>query len=183
MFPIQDQISVATKANLEANLALYTSLTNKALESVEKLVNLNIATVRMSMEETSAATRQMLTAKDPQEFLSILSSQAAPKFEKAVAYGNHFASITGAAQAEFTKAAEAQVAQISRKMSELVEEAAKKAPVGSENLVTIVKTAIGTASNGYEQLTKTAKQAVEVMESNMTTAVNSLSQVAAVTKS
>ncbi len=182
MFPIQDQISVATKANLESNLALYTSLANKTLESVEKLVGLNIAAIRASMEDTTAATRQMLAAKDPQEFLSVVSAHSAPNFEKAIAYGNHLIGIAGAAQAEFTKVAEAQIAQVSRKVADFVEEAAKKAPVGSDNMVTIVKTAIGSANNGYEQLTKTARQAVDVMESNLTTAVNSLSQVAAVAK-
>ncbi|HJV86165.1 MAG TPA: phasin family protein [Noviherbaspirillum sp.] len=183
MFPIQDQISVATKANLEANLALCTSLTNKTLESIEKLLNLNIAAIRASMEDATAATRQMLTARDPQEFMSIISAHSTPNVEKAIAYGNHLISIAGATQAEFTKVAEAQIAQFSTTVTGFIEDAARKAPVGSDNMVTIVKTAIGSANNGYEQLTKTARQAVEVMESNLTTAVNSLSQATAVAKS
>ncbi len=182
MFPIQDQISVVTKANFEANIALYTSLTNKTLESVEKLINLNIAAVRASMEESTSATRQMLSAKDPQELMSLVSAQTKPNFEKALAYGTHLAGIASSTQAEFTKAAEAQIAQASRKVSELVDEAARKAPAGTESMVAIVKTAIGNASNGYEQMSRTSKQAVEALEANLNTAVSALSQATALTK-
>ncbi len=167
MFPIQDQISVTTKANLEANFALYTSLTNKTLESVEKLFNLNLSAVKTSMEETSAATRQILAAKDPQEILSLISAQTKPTFDKAIAYGGHLASIASSTQAEFSKAAETQLAQVTRKVSELIEEVSRNAPAGTEGVVTVVKTALGNASNGYEQFTKTARQAVEALEANL----------------
>jgi len=167
MFPIQDQISVTAKANLEANLALYTSLSNKTMESIEKLFSLNLSAVKATMEESSAATRQILAAKDPQEVLSLIAAQTKPNYEKAIAYGGHLANIASSAQAEFTKAAEAQIAQVSRKVSELIEEASRNAPAGSEGMVAVVKTALGNASNGYEQFTKTAKQAVEALEANL----------------
>jgi len=162
MFPIQDQISVTAKANLEANLALYTSLSNKTMESIEKLFSLNLSAVKATMEESSAATRQILAAKDP-----LIAAQTKPNYEKAIAYGGHLANIASSAQAEFTKAAEAQIAQVSRKVSELIEEASRNAPAGSEGMVAVVKTALGNASNGYEQFTKTAKQAVEALEANL----------------
>jgi phasin family protein len=161
MFPIQDQISAAAKANLEANVALYADLTSKTLENFEKLIHLNFTAAKASMEESSAATRQILGAKDPQEFLSLVSAQAKPNFDKAIAYGSHFANIATNAQAEFTKATEAQIAQVSRKVSELVEEATKSAPAGSESMVAMVKSALGNASTGYEQFIKTSKQAAE----------------------
>lgn len=184
MFPIQDQISVATRANLDANLALYTSLTSKTLESVEKLINLNLVAVKASMDESSAVTRKMLAARDPQELFSVITEQAKPKFETAIAYGSQIASIAGSAQSELTKAAEAQIAEVSRKVHEIVEEVSRKAPAGSESVVAIMKTAIGNVGNTYEQITKTTKQAVEAMEANMTSTVNQISKaVAAPTKS
>lgn len=177
MFPIQDQISVATKANFEANLALYSSLTNKTLESVEKLLNLNIAAARSSMEESQAATRQMLAAKDPQEIISVIAAQAKPNFEKAITYGGHLTTIANSAQAEFTKAAESQIAQFSRKVSELVEEASQKAP-GAEGVMAIFKNAMGNATSTYEQFTKTAKQAAEAMNASVNGTVTQIAQAA-----
>ncbi len=128
MFPTQDQISVAAKANLEASLVLYSELTGKTLASVEKLINLNLTAVKASMQDSSAATRQILAAKDPQEFFTLIGAQAKPTLDKAIAYGGHLADIASGVQAEFTKAAEAQIAQVQGKLSELAEEAAKNAP-------------------------------------------------------
>jgi phasin family protein len=175
MFPIQDQISVATKANLEANLALYSSLTNKTLESVEKLIALNLTAARSSMEESQAATRQILAAKDPQEFFSLVAAQAKPSLEKVVAYGGHLTTIANSTQAEFTKAAESQMAQFSRKVTELVEEASQKAP-GADGMLAIFKNALGNASSTYEQFTKTAKQAAEAMNASVTGSVTQFAQ-------
>lgn len=176
MFPIQDQISVATKANLDANFALYASLTHKTLESVEKLINLNISTVKASMEASSTVARKILTAKDPEEFLAAISEQAKPKFDTAIAYGSNVASIASSTQSEFTKAAEAQMAQVSRKVTEIVDELAKKAPAGSENMIAIMKNAMGTVGTTYEQMTRTTKQAVEALEANLSTTVNQVAQ-------
>ena len=178
MFPIQDQISVATKANLEANFALYSALTNKTLESIEKLVNLNLAAVKASMEESSAAARQLLSAKDPNEFFTLVNAQAKPNLEKVIAYGSHLANIASSAQAEYTKAAEQQIAEAARKVNELVEDAAGKAPAGYENVTAMIKATLGNANTSYEQLTKTTKQAVEAFEANVNAAVNQMSQVA-----
>ena len=41
-----------------------------------------------------------------------------------------------------------------------------------------MKSAIGNASAGYEQFTKTTKQAAEAMEANLNTAVSQFSQAA-----
>jgi phasin family protein len=178
MFTIPEQFSAATKANFEAQLALLTSLTNKTFESVEKLVDLNINAAKTSLEESTIAAKQILAAKDPQEFFSLTSAHAQPNAEKALAYGRHLASIASSAQAEFTKAAEEQISETNRKVLSLIEDVTKNAPAGSENAVAILKSTIGNASAGYEQLTKTTKQAVEALEANFNTAVNQFSQAA-----
>lgn len=176
MFAIPEQFSAASKANFEAQLALITALTNKAFEGVEKIVDLNLNVAKASLEESNAAAKQFLTAKDPQEWMSVAAAQAQPNAEKALAYGRHLAGIASGVQAEFTKAAEAQIAETSRKVLDLVEEVSKNAPAGSENAVAMIKTAIGNANAGYEQLTKTTKQAVETMEANLNTAVTQFAQ-------
>lgn len=178
MFTIPEQFSAASKANFEAQLSMMTALTNKAFEGVEQMIGLNLNAAKASLEESSAAAKQFLAAKDAQEWLSVAASQAQPNAEKAMAYGRHLATIASGVQAEFSKAAEAQIAETSRKVLELVEEVSKNAPAGSENAVALVKSAIGNANAGYEQLTKTTKQAVEAMESNLNNAVSQFAQQA-----
>jgi len=176
MFTIPEQFSSVAKANLEAQLSLITNLTNKAFESVEKVVDLNLNVAKASLEDSSIAARQLLSAKDPQEFFSLTAAQAQPTAAKAIAYGRHLAGIATSAQAELTRAAEEQIAETGRKMSALVDDVSKNAPAGAENVIAIVKSAIGNANAGYEQFSKTTKQAVEVMEANMNSAVSQFAQ-------
>jgi phasin family protein len=176
MLPIQDQISATTRAGIESQIALYTTLTSKMFEGMEKLVHLNIAAVRASVEESSEATRQMLAAKDPQEFLTAFNTQARPNIGKALAYGNHLVSIASSTQAEVSRATEKQLAEARRKVGDMVENAADKTPAGAEGMVAIVKSALDNAAASYEQLNKSTRQAVEVMESNLTAAANSFAK-------
>jgi phasin family protein len=178
MFAIPEQFSNATKANFESQFAAFSSLTAKAFESMEKLVELNITAAKASLDESSAAARQLMSAKDPQEFFSLSAAQAQPTAEKAMSYGRQLASIAAGTQAEFTKAAESQIAETNRKVISLVDEVSKNAPAGSENVVAALKATIGNASAGYEQLSKTTKQAVETMETNMNAAVTQFTQAA-----
>jgi len=178
MFPIQDQISVVTKNSLEANLAMYISLSNKTLESIEKLINLNIAAAKASLEESSAASKQMLAAKDPQEFFSLMTAQSKPSLEKAIAYGNQVAGIANSAQAEFTKAAETQFTAMTNKLNELIEDATRITPAGTEGLVAMMKSSLNSTNSGYEQMAKTAKQAMEALGANLNGAVNQFAQAA-----
>jgi phasin family protein len=178
MFAIPEQFSNATKANFEAQFALLSTLTSKAFEGVEKLVELNIAAAKASLEQSSTTARQLLAAKDPQEFFSLTTSQVQPRAEKALAYSRQVAAIAAGTGAEFSKVAESQIAETNRKVISLVDEVSKNAPAGSENLVAAFKTAVTNANAGYEQLSKTTKQAVETMESNVNAAVSQFGQAA-----
>jgi len=179
MFSIPEQFSNATKANFEAQFAIFSALTNKAFEGVEKFVELNLTAAKASLEESSATTKQLLSAKDPQEFFSLASAQAQPNAEKSIAYGRHLASIASSTGAEFSKAAETQIAETNRKVISLVEEVSKNAPAGSENAVAMLKSAIANSNAGYEQFTKTAKQAAESIETNLSSAVTQFTAAAA----
>ncbi|MBS4679922.1 phasin family protein, partial [Klebsiella pneumoniae] len=74
MFSYQDQFSAATKANLQAHLDLINSLTAKAFEGVEKIVELNLSATKATLEEATAAAKQLASAKDPQELLALAAA-------------------------------------------------------------------------------------------------------------
>ncbi|MBC7685321.1 MAG: TIGR01841 family phasin [Bdellovibrionales bacterium] len=178
MFAIPEQFSNATKASLESQFASFSSLTAKAFEGIEKLVELNITAVKASLEESAATTRQLLSAKDPQEFFSLSAAQIQPTAEKAMSYSKQVAAIAASTQAEFTKAAESQIAETNQKVISLVDEVSKNAPAGTENVVAAFKASIGNANAGYEQLTKSTKQAAETIETNMSAAVDQFAAAA-----
>ena len=176
MFTLPEQFSAATKANFDAQLAMFTAFTSKAIESVEKVVELNMTVAKTSFEESNAAAKQLMSIKDPQEFFTLSAAHTQPSAEKALAYARHLQSITASVQAEFAKTTEAQVADTNRKVVAFVEEISKNAPAGSENAIALLKSAIGNANASYDQFNKSTKQAVETLEANLNTAVNQISQ-------
>lgn len=178
MYTTPEQFIAATKANLEAQFASLTTLNKKAFEGLEQLVTLNVNAAKATFEEGTAAAKQLVGAKDAQEFFSLSAAQAQPSAEKALAYGRHLASITSATQAEFTKAVEAHIAETNTKVISLIDEVTKNAPAGSEQAVSALKSVVGNINAGYEQLSKTTKQAVQTMEDNLNKATQQFTQAA-----
>lgn len=176
MFSNTQQLSNATKSLFENQFATFSALTGNMVESVEKVVALNIAAAKASAEESTAVAKQLLAAKDPQEFLSLMTAQAKLNAEKVQSYGRHLAEIAASTKAELDKAVEAQIAETKNKVTALVADVAKNAPAGSENAVAMLKSVIDNANAGYEQLNKTTKQAVETVEANVAKATEQFSQ-------
>ena len=161
-FLTPEQITAANKANLETLFGL----TNKAFEGVEKLVELNLQVAKTALGEAAENTRAALAVKDAQELLALQASLLQPTAEKAAAYSRHLYDIAAATNAEVTKTAEAQFAELQQKFMAAVDNAVKNAPAGTENAVALVKTAVAAATNAYEGVQKAAKQAADVAEAN-----------------
>ncbi|MDQ9171632.1 TIGR01841 family phasin [Oxalobacteraceae bacterium R-40] len=183
MFSYPDQLSSATKTQLETQLSLLTALSGKAFESMERMMELNIATAKAVLEESGINFQQLLAAKDAQELIALSANQVQPNAEKFVAYGRQLAGIATSAQAEFVKTAEEQISETNRKAVELMDEVSKSAPPGSENVIAMMRSAIGNTNAGYEQLSKTVKQAAEAFEANMNLASAQFAQSSAKTNS
>jgi len=169
-----EQISAAQKANLETLFGL----TTKAFEGVEKLVELNLQVVKTTFAENVDNAKRALSAKDAQELLSLQASLVQPVAEKTLAYTRHLYEIASETQSEFAKVAEAQLAEGSKKVQDLVDNFAKNAPAGSESTVAIVKSAISAANNAYESVQKATKQAVEMAETNFQAAATAATKAA-----
>ena len=169
-----EQVMASQKASIETLMGL----TSKAFEGVEKIVELNLSASKAAMAESAEHAKAMLSVKDAQELMALQSGLLQPLAEKTAAYSRHLYDITTGSTAEMTKAFEGQAAETQKKLMSLVEEATKNAPAGSENAVAMLKSAIGNANAGYEQFSKTSKQAVEAIEANLTSAVNQFTQAA-----
>lgn len=158
----QEQIVAANKANLETLFGL----TNKAFEGVEKLVELNMQVAKATLDEAAENARATLAVKDVQELMALQAGMVQPSAEKVAAYSRHLYDILAATSAEVTKAAEAQFGDLHKNFMSAVDTAVKNAPAGSENAVTLVKSALTAANNAYESVHKAARQAAEMAEAN-----------------
>ena len=167
MFGIPEQFSNATKANLESQFAIFSTLTSKAFEGVEKLVELNLQVAKTALGEAADNTRAAMAVKDVQELFALQASLLQPVAEKMAAYGRHLYDIASSTNAEVVKVAEDTTADAQQKFLAVVDNAVKNAPAGTENAVALVKSAVAAANNAYETVNKAAKQAAEVAEANL----------------
>jgi len=167
MFTNPEQFANATKALFEFQLETFNTLTSKAVQGVEQVVALNMATAKSQMEDGIAAGKEISQAKDPKEALSLAASKAQPGMAGAAAYNQQLGGIIAEIREEFTRAADAHVAEAKSNLSALIYDVTKNVRPGSENAVQIVKTAIDNAFAGYEQVTKATKQAVEAVETQI----------------
>ena len=157
-----EQILAAQKSNAETLL----TLTNKAFEGVEKLVELNMQVAKSLLTEAADSTRAALSAKDAQELVSLQANLLQPAAEKAAAYSRQVYEIATATSAEVAKVAEETATQAQQKFMTAVDSAVKNAPAGTENAVALVRSAVAAANNAYENVQKAAKQAADVAEAN-----------------
>lgn len=157
-----EQIVASQKAGVETLL----SLTSKAFEGIEKIVELNLTASKAALAESSEHAKALLSVKDAQELIALQTGLFQPLAEKTAAYSRHLYDITSGSTAEFSKAFEGQTAEAQKKFMGLVDNAAKNAPAGSETAVAVMKSAIAAANNALESVQKAVKQATDVAEAN-----------------
>jgi phasin family protein len=167
MFTNPEQFANATKALFEFQLETFNALTSKAVQGVEQVVALNMATAKSQMEEGLATGKEMSQAADPKAAMTLAAAKLQPGVAGANAYNQQLGVIIAEIREEFTRAADAHVAEAKSNLSALIYDVTKNVRPGSENAVQIVKTAIDNAFNGYEQVTKATKQAVQAVEAQI----------------
>ncbi|MYN44704.1 TIGR01841 family phasin [Pseudoduganella sp. FT93W] len=164
MFTNPEQFANATKALFEFQLETFNTLTSKAVQGVEQVVALNLATAKAQMEEQLATSKELSQSSDPKAAMSLAAAKVQPGMAGAAAYNEQLGAIIAEIREEFSRAADAHMTEAKSTLSALIYDVTKNVRPGSENAVQIVKTAIDNAFAGYEQVTKATKQAVASVE-------------------
>ena len=165
-----EQIAAAQKANLET----LSGLTNQALQSIEKLVELNMHIAKQSLGDSMSSAKKALEVKDIQQLLAHQAEAVQPMAEKIMAYSRHLYELAHETQANFTKSAEKEMQAGQKKINALVEDWTKNAPAGSDAAVNAMKQAIASATNVFETSQKAVKHAVEVAQTNLSNATSTV---------
>lgn len=165
-----EQIAAAHKANLET----LTGITNQALQSIEKLVELNMHIAKASLSDSMNNAKKALEIKDIQHLLAHQAEAVQPMAEKIMAYSRHLYELANDTQAGFSKTAEKEMQAGQKKINAMVEDWSKNAPAGSEAAVTAMKQAIASANTVYETSQKAMKQAMDIAQSNLNNATETV---------
>lgn len=165
-----EQIVTAQKANLET----LSGLTKQALQSIEKLVELNLYIAKQSLSDSMDSAKKALEVKDIQQLLAHQAEAVRPIVEKIMAYSRHLNELAHETQNSFTQSAEKEFQAGQRKMNSLVQDWTKYAPAGSDDAAQAMKQAIATANNVFETSQKAVNHAVEVAQNNLSGATNTV---------
>lgn len=164
MFQNPEQFAAATKALFQFQLETFNTLTEKAVHGLEQVVELNIQTAKTGIEDHLATGKEISQASDPKAAMAVMAARLQPGMAATNAYNRQLGEIITDIHTEFTRAAEAHVAEAKNNLSALIEDVTKNVKPGSENAVEIIKDAIGNAFKGYEQVTAATQQAVAAFE-------------------
>ena len=159
-----DQLIATQKSNVEA----FSGLSEKAFASFEKLIELNMAASKALLGESISHLQALTEVKDAQALMTLQSGLVKPMAEKAASYSRHVYDIVSGSSADFTKVFESASAESQKTVTELLETSLKNAPAGSEAAVAVIKSAITAGNNAVETAQKSAKQAAQLVESNIT---------------
>jgi phasin family protein len=103
MTSLPEQLSAARRSQIEAQLELLHSLSSRAISNAHQVIALNLNATRSSVEQSSAAVRQLLEARDPRDLLA-LGTQGQQQFQQLMDYGRSLFSIAAGAQLDLQKA-------------------------------------------------------------------------------
>ena len=167
MFTSPEQFAATTKALFEFQLETFNTLTTKAVQGVEQVVALNMATAKTSVQEQLAAGKEISVARDPKAVMAVAAAKVQPGIANAAAYNEQLGGIIAEIREEFTRAADAHMTEAKSTLSALICDVTQNVRPGSENAVQIVKQAIDNAFAGYEQVTNATRQAVANVEAQI----------------
>jgi phasin family protein len=156
MFAFSKQLSFAAIAVFDAQLVTANAFAQAVFDSGVTLIDLNVDATRTCMAATTVAANQLLSVRDPQEWLNLVATQSRLALDRAQAYGRQAADIAQGAHAKYSRVAETEIAASQQKVVELVDVVKKAPAVAVKPLNTFLKTTLQTAHAAYDQMTPLA---------------------------
>jgi len=156
-----DQFAAPTQASVNTMFGLST----QAFESVEKLIALNLQTIKTLLAESEETSQAALLAKNPADLLKLQAEALKAAPQKAAAYGRQVQEIFTSLAAAQRATLDAQFADVQAKFVDAVSGAMKGAP-GSEQILALAKSATAVAKNAYEGANKGIKQVSDALTAN-----------------
>lgn len=167
MFVDDVKVPAATQAVLAAQWDAVTALANTSLAGIERLADLNLSVAKAMLGEFTDTAKQLVGARDAQEFFSLAAARTQPMAERIASYSQEVVGIVTGTQAELGEVAQTHLADANKKIVSLVEELGKNPPVGSENAMEMLKSVMSSAQTGYERFAETGKHAAQLAKDNL----------------
>ena len=99
--------SSAMRSGIEAQVDFLTELTRKTFDSARQLGELNLHFAQQVMQVSAETTRQLVSCRDPLQFVSIAANASQPALQHLQSYQQQLTGMLTGAQLDLTRGAEA----------------------------------------------------------------------------
>ena len=132
MYPFPQTIAPAVKTHLDAQTAFLNDMSKSLFSSFQQMCDLNIQLVQTMLEETTLASKHVLSADRQSELLSAATARTQPATEKLRAYQQHIARLAADSQVDMARVTEQHVQNTTRTARALADEVARDATEQTE---------------------------------------------------
>jgi len=163
MFAISEDLTAYQKAQLDSMM----KFADASASAVEELFDLNFKSAKAANAELMKQVRSLTGAKDVQELGSLQTAFSQANSEKLMGFVRAIYGWANDTQGEMSKIWEAEMVEVTKTISSVIDKAAKSAPPGSELAFTAVKQAMSAANQAYDAMSKAGKQVAEMTEATV----------------
>jgi phasin family protein len=153
----------------KAQLTALQELTAKALETVDKIAQLNITTAKTTLDGHGDHVQSLLSTKDVKELTKLSKNSLHDLAEKAATYNQNLFNIAAGLGSEFSQLVETQLADAQSKFVAAVEASMNNLPSGADPIKVTVKAALTNAADAMDNVKKAVKQATDTNQAKLAT--------------
>jgi len=169
-----DLFPVALKASLDSQIGFYKTLHETSLDYLEEMLALGSHSARTGWNEQAALGQRLLSSLDPKETFAWTGSHLQEHTENLLAAYGQALSLTCRTQGKMRSELEARIEDTQREILELLDKLASSAPSPSRHALSLLKSAIDSAGNSYDQLNRSSRQVSDLVDVQMATVASRL---------
>ena len=132
MFPFPNAVNPAVRTHVDAQTAFLNDMSKSIFRYFQQMIDLNIQLTQTLLEESTLASKQVLSVDRQSDLLSAAASRAQPTGDKLRAYQQHITRLAADAQVEMARVTEQHVQNTTRTARALADEVARDASEQTE---------------------------------------------------
>ena len=144
-----------------------TRLTKISMDSTERMIALQLAFTKSSLDQATSSAKALAGAKDVQEFLAVRTRNAESAIEKLMGFSRGVYEVGADAQVELSKLAEERMSTFQQAVTETVEQAAKSAPAGGDIAAAAIKSSLAATTAAFDTFNKAAKHVASLTDASI----------------
>ncbi|MFD2365873.1 TIGR01841 family phasin [Pseudoduganella sp. GCM10020061] len=132
----------ALQSHLDAQVSLMTDMAGKMYDAIHRITELNLKLAQQLVDDSMAATRQVISSAGPIECCAALVASSVPASEHLRTYQQQLMNVVAGTQVELTRAAETHIPEANRAASAVADDMVRRSTQATERLASEQRSAL-----------------------------------------